>query len=280
LPIKPSFRPYKQPPRKIYKDEVLADVKKEVERLLDANFIRPCRYAEWISNIVLFYKKNGKMRVCIDFRDLNRATPMDGYPMPVADLLVDAAAGHKVISFMDGNAGYNQIFMAIEDISNTTFRCPGHIGLFEWIVMTFGLKNAGATYQRAMNYIFHELIGKIIEIYIDDVVIKSLNHGSHLKDVKRTLECTRKDGLKMNPNKCAFGVSAGEFLGFLVHEGGIEVGKKSMKAIDEVVPLANLKELQSLLGKINFVRRFIANLSQKVLPFSPLLKLKKDQKFI
>jgi hypothetical protein len=105
LPIKPGFKPYKQPPRKIYRDEVLADVKKEIERLLDANFIRPCRYAEWISNIVPVYKKNGKMRVCIDFRDLNRATPMDGYPMPVADLLVDAAVGHKVISFMDGNAG-------------------------------------------------------------------------------------------------------------------------------------------------------------------------------
>jgi ribonuclease HI len=84
----------------------------------------------------------------------------------------------------------------------------------------------------------------------------------------------------MNPNKCAFGVSAGEFLGFLVHEGGIEVGKKSMKAIDEVVPATNLKELQSLLGKINFVRRFISNLSQRVLPFSPLLKLKKDLKFM
>jgi hypothetical protein len=84
-------------------------VKKEIERLLDANFIRPCRYVEWISNIIPVYKKNAKMRVCIDFRDLNRATPMDGYPMPVADLLIDAAAGHKVISFMDGNAGYNQM---------------------------------------------------------------------------------------------------------------------------------------------------------------------------
>jgi hypothetical protein len=206
------------------------------------------------------------MRVCIDFRDLNRATSMDGYPMPVVDLLVDAAAGHKVISFIDGNAD-NQIFMAIEDISKTTFRCPGHIGLCEWIVMTFGLKHAGATYQRAMNYIFHELIGKIVEIYIDDVVIKSVNHGSHLEDIKRTLECTRKHGLKMNPNKCAFGVSAGEFLGFLVHEGGIEVGKKGMNAIDEVVDPTNLKELQSLLGKINVVRRFISNLSHKVLPF-------------
>jgi hypothetical protein len=192
LPIKPGFKPYKQPPRKIYKDEVLADVKKKVERLIDANFIRPCRYAECISNIVPVYKKNGKMRVCIDFRDLNRATSMYGYPMLVADLLVDVAAGHKVISFMNGNAGYNQIFMAIEDISKTAFRCPGHIGLFEWIVMTFGLKNAGATYQRAMNYIFHELIGKIVEIYIDDVVIKSLNHESHLDDVRKTQDCTRK----------------------------------------------------------------------------------------
>jgi hypothetical protein len=89
LPIKFGFRPYKQPPRKIYKDEVLTDVKKEVERLLDANFVRPCRYAEWMSNIVPVYKKNGKMRVCIDFRDLNRATPMDGYPMPVADCRMD-----------------------------------------------------------------------------------------------------------------------------------------------------------------------------------------------
>jgi hypothetical protein len=120
--------------------------------------------------------------------------------------------------------------------------------------MTFGLKNAGATYQRAMNYIFHELAGKVVEIYIDDVVIKSLSHDTHLEDVKRTLECTQKHGLKMNPNKCASGVSAGEFLGFLVHEGGIEVGTKSMKAIDEVVPPTNLKQLQSLLGKINFVK--------------------------
>jgi len=79
---------------------------------------------------------------------------MDGYPMPLADLLVDASAGHRIISFMDGNAGYNQIFMAEEDIPKTAFRCPCHVGLFEWIVMTFGLKNAGATYQRAMNLFF------------------------------------------------------------------------------------------------------------------------------
>jgi hypothetical protein len=105
----------------------------------------------------------------------------------------------RVISFMDDNARYNQIFMAIEDIAKTAFRCPGHVGLYEWIVMTFGLKNAGTTYQRAMNYIFHELIRKIVEIYIDDVVVKSKSYKEHLADLRRTLECTRKHGLKMNP---------------------------------------------------------------------------------
>jgi hypothetical protein len=123
--------------------------------------------------------------MCIDFGDLNKATPMDGYPMLVADALVNAAAaGHKVINFIDGNAGYNKIFMDIEDVAKTTFRCPGHVELYEWIVMTFGLKNAGATYQRAMNYI---LIGKIVEIYIDDVVVKSKTYKEHLADLRKTL---------------------------------------------------------------------------------------------
>ena len=99
--------------------------------------------------------------------------------------------------------------MAKEGIAKIAFRCPGVIGLFELVVMTFGLKKAGATYQRAMNYIFQELIGRIIEIYIDDVMVKSKGYKEHLANLRETLECIRKHGLKMNPNKCAFGVSAG-----------------------------------------------------------------------
>jgi hypothetical protein len=173
--------------------------------------------------VVPVYKKNRKLCVCIDFRNLNKATLMDGYPMSITDLLIDVIARHPIISFMDGNAGYNQVFMAEEDIPKTAFRCPGHVGLFEWIVMTFGLKNAGATYQRAMNFIFHEYIGTLVEIYIDDVVIKSGDITKHLANLRKILECTRKHGLKMNPNKCAFGVSAGQFLGFMVHQRGIEI---------------------------------------------------------
>jgi hypothetical protein len=145
----------------------------------------------------------------VDFRDLNRATPKDEYPMPVAETFVNAAAGLKILSIMDGNASYNQIFMALEDIHKTAFRVPGAVGLFEYVVMTFGLKNAGATYQRAMNYIFHNLIGKLVEIYIDDVVVKSTLVEGHLGDVRQVLERTRRFRLKMNPKKCAFGLSAG-----------------------------------------------------------------------
>jgi hypothetical protein len=94
--------------------EVLEEVKKEIEKMLEAGFIRPCRYAEWISSIVLVQKKDGRWRVYVDFRDLNRATPKDEYPMPIAKTLINVAVGNKIMSFMDGNAGYNQIFMASE----------------------------------------------------------------------------------------------------------------------------------------------------------------------
>jgi hypothetical protein len=124
----------------------------------------------------------------VDFRDLNRVTPKDEYPMPVVETLINAAAGHKILSFMDNNAGYNHIFMAPEDINRTAFRVLEEVGLFEYVVMTFGLKNAGATYQHAMNYIFHDLIGKLVEIYIDDVVVKSASVEGHLGDLWQVLE--------------------------------------------------------------------------------------------
>jgi hypothetical protein len=150
--------------------------------MLEAGFIRPCRYAEWIFSIVPVQKKDGRWRVYVDFRDLNRATPKDEYPMPVVETLINVTADNKILCFMDGNAGYNQIFMAPKDIYKTAFRVPIVVGLFEYVVVTFGLKNAGATYQRVMNYIYHDLISKLVEIYIDDVVVKSTSTRGHLED--------------------------------------------------------------------------------------------------
>jgi len=237
LPIKAGFRPYKQPTR-CFNPVMYDGIKEEINHLLIAGFIRSCHYAEWISNIVLVEKNDsGKIRVSIDFRDLNKVT------------------------------------------SKTAFRCPGFVGLFEWIVMTFGLKNGGATYQRAMNLIFRDLLGIILEVYIDDIVIKSAGLSHHLADLRLALERMRQYGLKMNPLKCAFGVSAGKFLGFIIHEKGIEIDPKRIEVMKKVEAPACKKNLQKFLGKVNYLRRFISNLSGKIDDFTPILRLKDEAEF-
>ena len=170
------------------------------------------------------------------------------------------------------------MWMITGDEEKTSFITP--FGTYCFTRMPFGLKNAGATYQRAMNYIFHDLIGKLVEVYIDDVVVKSALPEDHLANLRKVLERTRKHGLKMNPKKCAFGVTAEQFLGFLVHERGIKVGDKSRQAIQTMVPPSNKTELQSLIGKINYIRRFISNLSGRIEPFMPLVKLKNNEAFM
>ena len=127
LPIMPSHRPHKQHLQR-FAPNVMPDIKKEVERLLEAKFIRTTRYVEWLSNIVPVRKKNGKIRICIDFRNLNLATPNDQYPMPTVDSLVDSTVGYQVYSFMDGYADYNQIYIAEDDVHKMVFRCPGSLG--------------------------------------------------------------------------------------------------------------------------------------------------------
>jgi hypothetical protein len=145
--------------------------------------------------------------------------------------------------------------------------------------MTFGLKNAGATYQRAINLIFHELLGIIVEVYIDDIVVKSACLESHLADLRLAFEKMRQYGHKMNPLKCDFGVSAGKFLGFIIHEKGIEIDPKKVESIKKVKAPTCKKELQSFFGKVNYLRRFIMNLSGKVKAFTPILRLKIDAEF-
>ena len=130
LPIKPEFHDFKQPPRRMSK-KVELKVKKEIEKLLKAKFIRPTRYVKWLPNIVLMMKKNGKLQVCVDFKDLNAATPKDMYVMPITDMLVDSTTNNEFLSFMDGFSGYNNILITVEDIHKNIFRCPGSIDTFE-----------------------------------------------------------------------------------------------------------------------------------------------------
>jgi hypothetical protein len=179
-------------------------------------------------------KNTSNIRVRIDFHNLNKATPKDEYLMPITNMLINNASRHRVISFLDGNAGYNQIFMDEEDMSKIAFCCPGFIGLFEWVVITFGLKNASTTYQRVMNLIFHDLLGIILEVNIDDAVVKSDSMDGHLADLPLALERMCRYGLKMNPLKCVFGVSTGKFLGCIIHEHDIEIDPTKIESINKV----------------------------------------------
>ena len=150
---------------------MLLKIKEEVKKQLDARFFEVSKYPKWVANIVPVRKKDGKVRMCVDYRDLNRArSPKDNFSLPHIDTLVDYTANHSLFSFMDGFSGYNQIRIAPEDIEKTTFLTMW--GTFCYNVMLFGLKNAGATYQRAMVTLFHDMMDKKIELYVDDMIAK------------------------------------------------------------------------------------------------------------
>ena len=208
--------------------------------------------------------------MCVDFHDLNRACLKDEFPLPLTEIMVDATVGHKALSFMDAFSGYNQIRMAPKDEELTTFRTPK--GIYYYKVMPFGLKIAGATYQRAMQRIFDDILHKNVECYVDDLVVKSKKRMEHLQDLRQVFERLHRYQLKMNPMKCAFGVTFGKFLGFIVRYRGIEIDRSKIDAIQKMPEPRNIHELKSLQGKLAYIRRFISNLAGRCQPFSRLMK--------
>ena len=172
-------------------------------------------------------KKDGRVRMCVDYRDLNKASPQDDFPLPHIDILVDNTAGHALLSFMDGFSGYNQIRMAPEDMEKTTFITEW--GTFCYRVMPFGLKNAGATYRRMATTLLHDMMHRKVEVYVDDMIVKSKDREGHVQALQKFFE--RKYKLRLNPQKCADGVTSGKLLGFVVSQRGIEVDPDKVKAI-------------------------------------------------
>ena len=144
----------------------------------------------------------------MDFRDLNKASPKNDFPLPHIDLLVDSTAGHSMLSFMAGFSGYNQILMAPEDMKKTTFIIEW--GTYCYRVMPFGLKNVGTTYQRAATTLFHDIMHKDVEVYIDDMIVRSRGRANHLVALERFFERIQKFRLRLNPKKCTFGVTFGK----------------------------------------------------------------------
>ena len=198
LAVKNGARLVKQAQRRL-RPELVPLIENEVNKLIGAGFIREVKYPTWISSIVPVRKKNGQIRVCVDFRDLNNACPKDEFPIPIPELMIDATTGFEAMSFMDGSSGYNQIRMAPKDEELTAFRTPK--GIYCYKVMPFGLKNAGATYQRAMQNIFDDILHKNVECYVDDLVVKSRKKNDHLKDLRMEFELLQRYQLRMNPLK-------------------------------------------------------------------------------
>lgn len=215
LPFKEDFPPVKQKLRKTRLDMAMK-IKEEVQKQLDAGFLVVANYPQWIANIVHVPKKDGKVCICIYYKYLNTVSPKDDFPLPHIDVLGDNTTQFYVFSFIDVFSGYNQIKMALDNMEKTTFITPW--GTFCYKVMPFNLKNADTTYQCAMVILFYDMIHKEIEVSIDDMIVKSQTKEEHLVNLEKLFAHLRNIRLRLNPNKCTFGVRSGKLLGFIVNQ--------------------------------------------------------------
>ncbi|GJR53679.1 reverse transcriptase domain-containing protein [Tanacetum coccineum] len=266
----PRWKHVRDAASRTFSPEKSKAVTKEVAEWVKAGIVRPVKYPTYISNPVLVKKCDGSWRMCIDFKNLNSACPKDYYPLPSIDCKVEAVMGFKYKCFLDAYKGYHQIQMAREDEEKTAFYTEQ--GTYCYMKMPFGLKNAGATYQRLVDSTFQSQIGRNLEAYVDDMVIKSKDEKDLLADIAETFENLKAINMKLNPKKCSFGVEEGKFLGYMVTSEGIRANPKKTKAISDLTSPKTLKEMQSLSGKLASLNRFLAKSAERALPFFNTLK--------
>jgi hypothetical protein len=243
---------------------------KEVNDLLSAGILRESKYHTWVANPVMVRKPNGDWRMCVDFTNINKACPKDCYPLPEIDWKVESLNGYKYKCFLDAYKGYHQIQMAKEDEDKTSFFTSK--GIFCYKKMPFGLKNAGATYQRLVDKVFHKQLGRNLEAYVDDLVIKSREDEDLLKDMQETFNTLRSINMKLNPKKCSFGVEEGQFLGYYITKKGIQANPEKVDDLKQLKSPSTIKEVQSLNGKLAALSRFLSRGGDKQLQFFKVLK--------
>jgi len=192
--------------------------------------------------------------MCVDYTDLNKACPRDAYPLPNIDRLVDGAASNKVLSFLDAYSGYNQIPMVASDMNKTAFITDDANYFYK--VMPFGLKNAGATYQRLMDKVFSHLMGKCTKVYVDDMVVKSPSHHQYAQDLSVVVSALRQYNLRLNLDR-------GKFLGFMLTQRGIEANPEKCNVIIEMRSPTIVKEVQCLIGRLKAISRFLPKLAEQ-----------------
>jgi hypothetical protein len=224
LKVYPQARPIRQKLRCFTLDKREA-IRAELARLVAVGFIRKVLHPEWLANPVLVLKKNKvDWRMCVDYTDLNKHCPKDPFRLPRIDQVVDSTVGCSMLSFLECYSRYNQISLAKDDEEKTAFITL--FGAFCYTSMPFGLKNAGATYQRAIETCLVDHWGKRVEAYVDDVVVKTENSENFIEDLQMVFNSLRRYQWKLNPEKCVFGVPAGKLLEFIVSHGGLKPTQK------------------------------------------------------
>ncbi|XP_071900977.1 uncharacterized protein [Coffea arabica] len=273
LDVDPHFKPVKQKKRS-FAPERNEVIKTEVGKLLESKIILEIYYPTWLANLVLVKKEDQTWRMCVDFTDLNKTCPKDCFPLPRIDRLVDSTVGFDVLCFLDAFKGYHQIEMAEEDHDKTSFITEK--GTYCYRTMPFGLKNAGATYQRLVNKLFQNQIDRNMEVYVDDLIVKSQTDQRLIPDLREILDILQESRMRLNPKKCTFGVRSGRFLGFLVSREGIRANPDKLQAIMDMAPPRNVKEVQRLTGRMAALSRFLSRSAVRGLPFFRILKAPKD----
>jgi hypothetical protein len=228
IPLKEKAKPFRQNLRKI-SSMLLPIMEKEVKKLLDAQIIVPLRYSEWVANLALVRKKSGEIRLCVDFRNMNKISKKENYPLPKMEHILQRVTGSSRISMIDGFSGYNQIYVLPEDREKTKFITPW--GTFMHAKIPFGLMNAGETFQRAMDIAFIGERDKFMVIYLDDIIVFSKSNREHREHLKRVLLKCRKFGLSLNPKKYMFSMKEGKLLGHIVSVEGVMIDPSRVKEI-------------------------------------------------
>jgi ribonuclease HI len=269
LDILPHSRAVQQRLRR-FDEERHRAIGEELRKLLEAGFIKEVFHPTWLANPVLVKKKNGKWRMCVDYTSLNKACPKVPFPLPQIDQIVDSTTRCKLLCFLDAYSGYHQIKMKESDQLATSFITL--FGMYCYVTMSFGLRNAGATYQRCMQHVFGDHIGRTVEAYVDDIVMKTRKADDLVSDLHIVFGCLQANRVKLNPEKCVLGMPWGMLLGYVVSQRGIEANPEKVAALECMGPIWDLKGVQKVFGCLAALSRFISRLGEKGLPLYRLLK--------
>ncbi|XP_052726015.1 uncharacterized protein LOC128194444 [Vigna angularis] len=252
----------------------LIELKKQIEELLDKQFIRPS-VSPWGAPVLLVKKKDGSSRLCIDYRQLNKLTIKNKYPLPRIDDLLDQLHGATVFSKIDLRSGYHQIRVKEDDIQKTAFR--SRYGHYEYVVMPFGVTNAPAIFMDYMNRIFRPYLDKFVVVFIDDILIYSKTQAEHEEHLRAVLTVLREKELYAKLSKCEFWMKEVQFLGHVVSAGGISVDPAKVRAVLDWKSPRSVTEVRSFVGLAGYYRRFIEGFAKIVAPLTQLTR--KDQPF-